>query len=185
MESLWRNIFRSDSEAAKTRALLKKTPIFAQLRRRELEAVERILYKRKYVADETIFSQGDPGISMYIIQQGTVLILHEPSKRILAELKAGDFFGEIALLNETPRSASAIAKTDCILLGVAQPDLLGLLERDTNLGYRVLLPLAKSAGQRVLSISEDMQALYEQMEQLTSGNGHSHSHESTGYTTMD
>jgi CRP-like cAMP-binding protein len=171
MHGLWSNLFKPTSFEEETRSLLKKTPIFASLSKRELDNIERILYRRDYVAGELIFHQGDPGIGMYIIQHGTVAIVQMPDNHELAELTAGDFFGEIALLNETPRSASAIARTDCTLLGVAQPDLLGLFKRNSKLGVKVLIPLSQITGRRLVEIDQELLDLHKRIAALEAENG--------------
>ena len=162
MDSFWGNIFkRQDQQDIYT--LLKKVPLFGAMNRREMDAVERIMHRRDYRADEVIFRQGEPGVGMYVVQHGLVEIIYEPSGQVLAELRDGDFFGEIALLNETPRSATATATTACTLWGLFQPDLLDLLERDPRLGVKLLLPLAQIAGQRLIRADAQMQALREEL----------------------
>lgn len=168
MHGLWSNLFKSNGPREDTRALLKNTTIFARLSNRELDSIDRIMYRRYYEAGETVFQQGDPGIGMYIIQFGSISIVQMPAEHKLAELHAGDFFGEIALLNETPRSAAAIAKTDCTLLCVSQPDLLGLFDRNPKLAYKVLLPLSQITGQRVIQLDHDVLALHQRIEELSS-----------------
>ena len=183
MNGLWSNFFKRTSLDENTLSLLKNTPIFASLSRRELDSINRIIYRRQYDSGDTVFLQGDPGLGMYIIQLGSVAITHRPSGRILADLEQGDFFGEIALLNETPRSASALAKTACTLLCVSQPDLMGLLRRNPKLGVKVLISLSQITGQRLLNTSDDLLRLHEQMEKLKSdGKPESRQqHEATGY----
>ena len=167
MHGLWSNLFKSNGPKEDTRSLLQNTTIFAKLSNRELDSIDRIMYRRYYDAGETIFQQGDPGIGMYIIQFGTIAIVQMPAEHELAELHAGDFFGEIALLNETPRSAAAIAKSDCTLLCVSQPDLLGLFKRNPKLAYKVLLPLSQITGQRVIQLDHDVLSLHQQIEELS------------------
>ncbi len=171
MHGLWSNLFKSNGPKEDTRTLLKNTTIFAELSNRELDSIDRIMYYRYFETGETIFQQGDPGIGMYIIQYGTISIVQMPAEHVLAELIAGDFFGEIALLNETPRSAAAIAKTDCTLLCVSQPDLLGLFKRNPKLAYKVLLPLSQITGQRVIQLDHDVLSLHQQVDDLTANNG--------------
>ncbi|MEZ4701757.1 MAG: cyclic nucleotide-binding domain-containing protein [Rhodothermales bacterium] len=170
MHGLWSNLFKPTSFEEETRALLKRTPIFASLSKRELDSIERIMYRRDYVAGEQIFHQGDPGIGMYIIQHGVVSIVQLPDQHELAELTTGDFFGEIALLNETPRSASAIARTECTLLGVGQPDLLGLFKRNSKLGVKVLIPLSQITGRRLVEIDQELPALHHRIAALEAEN---------------
>ncbi len=173
MHGLWSNLFKSNSPKEETRNLLTNTTIFSKLSNRELDSIDRIMYRRYYDAGETIFQQGDPGIGMYIIQSGIISIIQMPAEHHLAELHSGDFFGEIALLNETPRSAAAVAKTECTLLCVSQPDLLGLFKRNPKLAYKVLLPLSQITGQRVIQLDHDVLQLHQQISELSSVNGDS------------
>jgi CRP/FNR family cyclic AMP-dependent transcriptional regulator len=166
MDSFWGNIFRRKAGQDGTGAILKQIPLFADLDARELAAIRRILYRREYAAGEVIFRQGDPGVGMYIVEHGLVSIVYEPTGKLLAELQDGEFFGEIALLNETPRSALARAKTASTLLGLFQPDLLGLIKRNPQLGIKVLLPLAQIAGMRLIRADQEVRALSEEVARL-------------------
>ncbi len=158
VDSFWGNIFKREDQED-TYTLLKKLPLFSTLSRREMAAVERIMYRRDYRAEEVVFRQGEPGMGMYIVEYGCVEIVYEPAGQVLAELGEGDFFGEIALLNETPRSATARAKTVCSLWGLFRPEVLDLLERDPRMGVKLLMPLAQIAGQRLIRADEQMQEL--------------------------
>jgi CRP-like cAMP-binding protein len=150
MDTIWGNIFRSDAGPNDPLAVLKTVPIFAQLSRRQLQSVEKILHTRRYTPGEVVFRQGDPGVGMYIIARGRVTISQEPDDTPIAELGEGDFFGEIALLNERPRSATAVAVESTTLFGFFQPDLLSILERQPRIGVVVLRGLAEIAGERLL-----------------------------------
>ncbi len=167
MNSFWGNIFKREDQQDMY-VLLKKVPIFEKMSRRELGAIERIMYRREYRSGEVIFRQGEPGVGMYVVQHGAVSIVFEPTGEVLAELRDGDFFGEIALLNETPRSATAQARTECTLWGLFQPELLDLLGRDPRLGVKLLLPLAQIAGQRLIGSDRQVEALRRELAQYTS-----------------
>lgn len=167
MDSLWDNIFRP-KPVVETQALLRKVPMFSNLDRRELAELEKILYRREYHADEVIFRQGDPGVGMYVIERGTVEIVHEPTGRLLAELHDGGFFGEIALLNETPRSARATAMRPTVLHGLFQPELFDLLQRSPRVGVKLLLPLAQNLGARLVHADGELQRLQERIAAPTS-----------------
>lgn len=167
MDSFWGNIFKNrKKEEESIFTILRKIPIFEELNNRELEAIERILHRRTYRPGELIFCQGDAGVGMYIIVEGTVEIIYEPSNQVLAELGDGEFFGELALLDESPRSATAKAKTACKMLGFFQSDLFGLLERDPRLGVKIVLRLAKIIGDRLKHSNEQIQQLRQQVQQL-------------------
>lgn len=159
MNTFWANIFRNrQKEPEKVRNILKKLPVFEDLNNRDLNAIERILHQREYREDEAIFLQGDPGLGMYIVESGTVAIVCEPDKHVLAELHNGEFFGEIALLDESPRTATAIAKTECRMLCFFQPDLFDLIDRNPRLGVKVLFRLARTISERLRKTNEQLYA---------------------------
>lgn len=164
MDSLWGNIFRQTDEQS-VHALLQNIPLFDGLSRKELSAVESILHRREYAPDEILFHQGNPGVGMYVIQEGTIDILYEPTGETLAELTDGDFFGELALLNETPRSATAISRGDSVLYGLFRPDLLDLVERDPSLGVQILLRMGQVLSERLIHTNKQVQELREQLAQ--------------------
>ncbi len=156
MSGFWSNIFKRPDQGDATLRLLASVPVFAELSTRELRSVERILYRRTYAASEVVFKQGDPGVGMYIIAEGEVQIRSEPGGQVLTTLKQGAFFGEIALLNEIPRSASAVATVPSVLWGFFQPELMDLLERRPSLGIKILLPIAQIAGERLVAVDGEL-----------------------------
>ena len=165
MNSLWGNIFRP-KPATGTRALLRRVPMFHDLDRRELNELEKILYRRQYDADEVIFRQDDPGVGMYVIESGSVAVIQESTGQTLAQLRAGDSFGEIALLNETPRSARAVATAPAVLHGLFQAELYDLVQRNPRLGVKLLLPLARNLGNRLIHADERLQRLHDHLDTL-------------------
>ncbi len=165
MQSLWKSLLGGGSGSSED-DLLGTIPLFEELSSREIDAVQRLLHRRDYVSGESIFVQGEPGLGMYIIARGVVSIQSEPSGRELVELVNGDFFGEIALLNEVIRTATARAKTDCTLLSLFQPDLLGLLDRNPRLGVKVLLALSRLVGLRLVEVSDEVESLTRECEEL-------------------
>ncbi|OZC01603.1 cyclic nucleotide-binding domain-containing protein [Rubricoccus marinus] len=169
MQSLWKSLLGGPNTTETD--VLQNIPLFEELSSRELDAIRRLLHRREYVAGESIFVQGEPGLGMYIIERGAVSIQSEPSGRELVELTDGDFFGEIALLNEVIRTATARAKTDCTLLSLFQPDLLGLLDRNSRLGVKVLLALARLVGLRLVEVSDEVEELTRECEKLRAASG--------------
>lgn len=155
---IWGNsLFKKKREQSDILALLKQVPIFTNLKLKELAEVEKIMHRRKYKKSEPIIRMGDPGLGMYIIAKGSVDIIEEDKKvgnRTLANLKDGSFFGDMALLDESPRSASAIATEECDIIGFFRPDFLDLLDRKPKLGIKVLLALAKTIGERLRRTDE-------------------------------
>ena len=152
-DPFWSNIFRRrDKEEADVFDVLKKVPIFQDLGRREFNKIESILHRRNWNADEGIINEGDPGVGMYIIVAGEVRITQvgeDGGQQQLATLTGGDFFGEQALLDESPRTASAYANETCRIIGFFRPDLLELIESNPRLGLKIVMRLSQMISVRL------------------------------------
>lgn len=68
--SLWSNIFKAESDEQKILDLLRKFPAFTDLKKRELKMIRKLVHVREYLPNEIIFYEGDPGVSMFIIESG-------------------------------------------------------------------------------------------------------------------
>jgi len=126
--------------------LLDSVPVFESLNTKELKKISKILHQRSWQAGELILEEGRPGIGMHIILKGSVEIReitddHDTIQ--LAQLGAGDFFGEQALLDDSPRTATITAVETCITFGFFRPDMLEIVESDPRLGLKILTHLAK------------------------------------------
>jgi len=160
VNNLWNNIFTfRKKKTNEIDTILLNIPIFQDLSNNELKTIKRILHQREYKKNEVIFSQGDIGLGMYIIVRGTVEIVCNPGRHILAELHDGDFFGELALLDESPRSATAITTMPGELLCFFKPDLLDLINRNPKLGGKILFKLAWTIGERLKTTNEQIRKL--------------------------
>jgi len=153
VDPFWSNIFkRSGDDEVDLYEMLKAIPIFQDLNRREFRKVEGILHRRSWGSDEAIVNEGDPGVGMYIITTGEVKITQrgeDGSIQDLATLGSGDFFGEQALLDESPRTASAIAVDPCKVIGFFRPDLLELIESNPRLGLKIVMRLSQMISMRL------------------------------------
>ena len=136
---------------------------------RDLKEVAAIVHKREYRTGEPVFYQGDPGLGMYIVKDGEVSITilgKDGNEQELAMLGEGDFFGELALLDESPRSANAICKTDCTLIGFFRPDLFELIDKKNTLGIKIVLKLAEIVAQRLRQTDKELSKVKSQLERL-------------------
>jgi len=149
------------------RAVLERIPIFEGFSQRELAALERFIHRREYLPEEVIIRQDEPGLGMYIIQSGEAVVLTGRDEVQLSRLSDGDFFGEVSLLDETPRSATVVAKTHCQILGFFQSDLFGLMERDPRFGVKIVIRVAKIIGDRLRKANQQVLTLNEQLLQAT------------------
>ena len=97
-------------------AQLKKIPLFANLTTDHLQKVGAIATQKQLKANERVFQEGDVGTEMYIIASGKVRIskmVQGVGEEALAVLEPGSYFGEMALIDDTPRSADATAHLAC------------------------------------------------------------------------
>ena len=148
--SLWTNIFKHIHKVLHhIYNIMRGIPIFRDLTRKEMRAVEHILHHRSYKKDEVVFNEDEPGVGMYIIESGAIHIKMGNEQNLLAVLTRGDFFGEMALLLESPRSATAVATKPANLLGFFQPDLFDLLKRHPETGNKILYRLSQMIAERL------------------------------------
>jgi CRP/FNR family transcriptional regulator, cyclic AMP receptor protein len=166
--AIWKNLFSVNKvKKGSTEELLSKVPAFIDLTAKELKEVAAIVHRREYRTSEPVFSQGDPGLGMYIIQSGEVAITitgRDGNERELVALNDGDFFGELALLDESPRSANARCKTECLLIGFFRPDLFELIEKKASLGIKIVLKLSEIVAQRLRETDKELSKIKNQLE---------------------
>jgi len=115
---------------------LKKVPIFGKLPAKELEYVARSVKERVYESGTVIVKEGDPGLGFFLITEGRVDVSHKDHR--IREMGPGEFFGEMALMEEAPRSATvtALERTRCLQL--VRWDFRALLKENPDLAVRML-----------------------------------------------
>jgi len=126
-------------------SLLARVPLFASLKSDRLTELAGKLKPRSYRRGETIFHQDDPAAAMHIIKTGQVKITTtsaEGEEIILAIMADGDFFGELSLLDEGPRSADAIAMDATQTLTLQHGDFLDIMSRHPEMVKNVMVCLA-------------------------------------------
>lgn len=153
--ALWK-VPQSIAAAKDELEALRSVPLFKDLKDGDLKRVLKLLHVRHYEANEVVFREGQTGAGMYILKQGEVDIVtraKDESELLLVKLVAGQFFGELALLEDAPRSATSVVRKPSVLLGLFQSDLSHLVERDSRLGARVIWNLARLTGARLRDLS--------------------------------
>ena len=138
---------------------LKTVPFFDELSNRQLKSVSDIMFERTYDVDESIFEEGQPGAALFLLLDGKVAVevVRESSTKRLAVLERGAFFGEMALLDETPRSATARALERTRTLALYRNDLSGLVQRDAKMACQIYRSLARMIGDRLRLTNELVQ----------------------------
>ena len=156
MKALYKNFFRKKDSSNPVLQALGNIPIFENLRDSELNDVARLTHERTYKLDEHVFKKLAPAEGMYVIMNGAVEINDPDSGTIFASLESGDFFGELALLDEEPRSASAVSTQPSTLIGFFRTDLLTLMKRSPELGNKILLNLSRVLGERLRRTNQEL-----------------------------
>lgn len=165
LNAFWDNVFLKEQDPAQQDllAILAQVPLFAELTHRELKRVARISHQRRYAQGERLFQVGHPGAAMFVIRSGQVDIVipqkDEGQDLVLASLSSGAFMGELALLDDSPRSASAIAAQDAQAIAFFRSDFNKLIETEAAIGNKVLKALALIIGQRLKVTNQQLFAL--------------------------
>lgn len=129
---------------------LKSMALLADLSRRELKIVNGFMHERHYLKDEVIFDQGDECQAIYLIAAGKVVICRQGQpEQPIAMLEDGNFFGELALLDDAPRSAQARAAGDCTVLVLFRGDFFNLMQAHALIASKIALQLARHLGIRL------------------------------------
>ncbi len=159
---LWgqiRRTNRANDDADKVK-FLKKIPFFENLKKHQLDEVAQVVYERDYREDEYIFELGQPGAALFIIQHGEVSIElpgdsdHHAHHTQLAVLSKHSFIGELALLDEAPRSASARALVSTKVFALFRRDLDQLAASNPDITTSIYRSLAIIIGNRLKATNE-------------------------------
>ncbi|MGE5675105.1 MAG: MFS transporter [Mycobacterium leprae] len=134
-----------EDEFATLEDLLRRVPFFHDLTEEKLKNLVSIGGYRAAAPGETVFAEGDPGDALYVILKGSVKVHHRDAQGRdipLNVLHAGEVFGEIALIDGEPRSASVTALTDSQLFQIGRRDFLTLLSRTPRMLADILMGLS-------------------------------------------
>lgn len=147
-------------------ASLAAVPLFSGLADEQLHRVTAVLRRSRAAAGEPILREGDPGRSLFVLARGTVETTKQmgavgpdgsaPRQKVLVRMSAPQSFGEIGLLEESPRSATVRAATDCELLELRREDFEELVRSDVHLAYLLMRNIASSLIHRLRRTDRDM-----------------------------
>ena len=139
--------------------LLAKIHIFAGLQPAYLRRIAAVGIREQHPQGATVFSEGSEGDKMYLILSGAVRISRQVpgmGEEALAVLRAGNYFGEMSLVDESPRSADAKAHEACELLILKKDDLEDLLFVDRDLAYDLLWNFVRTLTSRLRDTNDKM-----------------------------
>jgi len=145
---LWQNIFRhKDDDLTMVCRLWSDTPLFSDIPESYIRRLVKNMHPRLYKKGDMIFTTGDIGAGAVLIKSGEINIMAKDT--VLATLHAGDFFGEVALVVDEPRTADAVASTDCELIFFLRPDLEEWVHNTPGQGARLLANISRILAGRL------------------------------------
>jgi CRP/FNR family transcriptional regulator, cyclic AMP receptor protein len=122
--------------------LLQRVPLFEDLDRRELDRVAATMKQRTFRAGDTVTTEGRGGVGFFVIEDGEANVSVGGENR--RTLGPGDYFGEVALLTDSPRTATITAETDLRCYGMTSWDFKPLVETHSTIAWKLLQVMAKN-----------------------------------------
>ncbi|CAM4504963.1 MULTISPECIES: cyclic nucleotide-binding domain-containing protein [Corallococcus] len=144
-------------------AVLKKVALFEGLTQGQLAKVARIAQSRTHTAGDFLFREGDTGQDMFILADGKVRISKSVpgiGEEALAILEAGQYFGEMAVIEDSPRSADAIAHTSCTVWVIERAKLDQLMFTDKDLAYVLLWTFVRTLSERLRETNDKIKGFF-------------------------
>lgn len=119
---------------------LRKVPLFAGLEQRELEAIADSMQERRFSAGDTLTQEGAAGAGFFVVEEGEADVSVGGQPR--GSIGPGDYYGEIALLTDSARTATIVATTDMHCYGMTSWDFRPLVESNSAIAWKLLTAMA-------------------------------------------
>jgi len=121
--------------------ILQRVPLFADLEKRDLTQIASSFKAREYAAGDTLATEGEGGVGFFLIESGEATV--SVRGREIARLKAGDSFGEVALIDDGARTATVTADTAMVCYGMSFWEFRPIVESSSQIAWKLLQALAK------------------------------------------
>jgi len=147
----------SPEEAAEAESrieTLRSIPLFRHLTYKEQVAILSVATSHSYVANQEIIREGDPGDELFIIVKGRAMV--EKNGIEIAELQTGGHFGEMALVDEAPRSATVRAIEPTRAVAISRAELMSLMKRESILAVKLLWTFVQVLSERIRTMNTDL-----------------------------
>jgi CRP-like cAMP-binding protein len=120
--------------------LVQGIPLFADLSKKELQGVASSMKERTFNAGQTIASEGQSGIGFFVIAEGNAKVIQGDQER--GTLGPGDYFGEIALIDDGMRTASVISDSELRVYGLTSWEFRPIVESNASIAWKLLKTMA-------------------------------------------
>ena len=127
--------------ARATSDVLKKVPLFADLDDREREQIAESMRERRFAEGDTVTQEGAGGAGFFVVESGSANVSVEGQPR--GTIGPGDYFGEIALLTGSDRTATIVATSDMVCYGMTPWDFRPLVESNSTIAWKLLTAMAQ------------------------------------------
>ena len=121
--------------------VLQQVPLFSDLSKREVQQIARLFKERRFSEGETVVQDGSGGAAFFVIESGEAKVFVGGKEN--TTLKSGDYFGEIALIDEGTRMATITATSELVCYGLTYWDFRPLVEANGVIGWKLLQRMAK------------------------------------------
>ena len=132
--------------------LLKKAPLLSGLNEKELKSMVKLSRERRFESGQTIVKKGEGGVGFYLILEGTVEIRSEG--KTLSNLGPGQFFGEMSVLDNQPRSADVVTVQPSRVLILTAWEFKGLISQNPRIAVKMMQELVRRLRNTNLPLSE-------------------------------
>jgi CRP-like cAMP-binding protein len=126
---------------SETAELLRRVPLFSDLSSRDLEGIAKTMRQRTFRAGDTIAAEGASGVGFFVIEDGAAVV--SVGGEEVGRLGRGDYFGEVALIAETDRTATVKAETELRCYGLTAWEFRPLVEGNASIAWKLLEAMAK------------------------------------------
>lgn len=121
--------------------LIQQVPLFSDLDKKELQGLASSMKERIFDEGDTVASEGQTGVGFFIIEEGEATVSVQGEER--STLSHGDYFGEVALIDDGARTATITAKTPLKCYGITSWEFKPLVEQNADLAWKMLQTMAK------------------------------------------
>ena len=121
--------------------VLQRVPLFTDLNKRELQQIARLFKVRRFAEGQTVIQEGSGGAAFFVIESGEATLVVSGKRK--GTLRPGDYFGEIALIDEGKRMATITATSELVCYGLTFWDFRPVVEANGVIGWKLLQRMAK------------------------------------------